>query len=102
MHVSDVATEYANRMSEILDNPVDEHKNSLVSNLLHEKTGERKTIQKKAFEMYYLPNVDFAIARAKKFATKDQLVEKVGSNLWELFDLLRGSDGCTGNDDLHH
>ena len=45
--------------------------------------------QVKTFEKYYLPNVDLAIARAKGFASGDELLDKIGSNLGELIELLR-------------
>lgn len=89
LHVSDVATEYAEQLDDILENAVDEKGNSFVSNLLYEKTGQRKAIQIKTFEMHYLPNTDLAIQRAKGFASSDDLLEKIGSNLGELFALLR-------------
>ena len=89
LHVSDVATEYKDQLNNILKNELDKNKNSFVSNLLHGKTGQRKTIQDTAFKKYYLPNVDLAIERAKGFASGDELLNKIGSNLGELFDLLR-------------
>ena len=89
LHVSDVKSEYAETLDKILDNEVDDKDNSVVSNLLHEKTGQRKCIQQKTFERFYLPNIDVAIERAKCFAPCDELLEKIGSNLGELFDLLR-------------
>ncbi len=89
LHVSDVASEYSESLEDILRNELDEKKNSFVSNLLYEKTGQRKAIQAKTFEKFYLPNIDLAIERAKGFATSDQLLEKIGSNLWELIELLR-------------
>lgn len=89
LHISDVATEYADQLDDFLDNIVDAQKNSFVSNLLCKKTGNRKNIQQKVFEQYYLPNVDVAIDRAKRFASKDELMDKIGSNIGELFELLR-------------
>ena len=89
LHVSDVASEYAEFLEDILRNETDEKKNTFVSNLLYEKTGERKAIQAKVFEKYYLPNVVLAIERARGFAPSDQLLEKIGSNLGELIELLR-------------
>ncbi len=89
LHVSNVKSEYAETLDKILDNEVDDKDNSFVSNLLHEKTGQRKCIQQKTFERFYLPNIDVAIERAKCFAPCDELLEKIGSNLGELFDLLR-------------
>ena len=76
-------------LEDILRNETDEKKNTFVSNLLYEKTGERKAIQAKTFEKHYLPNVDLAIERARGFAQSDQLLEKIGSNLGELIELLR-------------
>ena len=89
LHVSDVASEYSESLEDILRNKLDEKKNSFVSNLLYEKTGQRKAIQVKTFEKFYLPNIDLAIERAKGFAPSNQLLEKIGSNLWELIELLR-------------
>lgn len=89
LHVSDVASEYAELLEDILRNETDEKKNTFVSNLLYEKTGERKAIQAKTFEKYYLPNIDLAIERARGFAPSDQLLENIGSNLGELIELLR-------------
>lgn len=89
LHAADVSTKYSGQLDEILNNKVDEHGNTYVSNLLHELTGQRKAIQVKTFEKYYLPNVDLAIARAKGFASGDELLDKIGSNLGELIELLR-------------
>jgi hypothetical protein len=60
-----------------------------VSNLLYDKTKQRKAISLKTFQNYYLPNINLAIERARAFAPSSDLVNKLGSNLWELFDLLR-------------
>ncbi len=89
LHVSDVKTEFAEQLDEILDNKTDEKGNTFVSNLLCAKTGERKSIKDKTFRNYYLPNVDLAIERAKGFASREELLDKIGSNLGELFALLR-------------
>lgn len=92
LHVSDVITEYADSLDAILANELDEQGNTHVSNLLYAKTNQRKSMQVKIFEKYYLPNTDTAIARAKALARPDDLIKKLGSNLWELFDLLRSVD----------
>ena len=89
LHVSDVASEYSESLEDILRNELDEKKNSFVSNLLYAKTGQRKAIQAKTFEKFYLPNIDLAIERAKGFAPSDQLLDNLGTNLWELIELLR-------------
>lgn len=89
LHVSDVKTEFSEQLGEILDNQVDEKDNSFVSNLLHAKTGQRKNIQAKTFEKHYLPNIDLAIERAKDFAPSGELLDQLGTNLGDLFTLLR-------------
>ena len=89
LHVSGVANEYSECLNKILDNETDEKGNTFVSNLLFEKTGQRKAIQAKIFEQYYLPNIDLAIERAKTFGKKDQLLDSVGTNIPELFEHLR-------------
>ena len=89
LHISDVKTEFAEQLNDILENKVDTQGNSFVSNLLYDKTGHRKSIQCKTFETYYLPNIDAAIERAKFFASEEELVDKIGSNLDQLFTLLR-------------
>lgn len=71
LHVSDVVSEYSEVLDDILENKLDEKGNSFVGNLLYEKTGQRKAIQLKTFEKYYLPNIDLAIERAKGFAPGD-------------------------------
>ena len=87
LHVSDVKDEYAGELEKMLDGKdksVDEH--------LHEKTGmgKKKTIQRKVFEQYFLPNIDVAIRRANEFCTsRNDLLTRLGSNLGELFTLLR-------------
>lgn len=89
LHVSDVAKEYKEQLDDILANKLDAQGNSYVNNLLYSKTNQRKAIPLKTFEMYYLPNIDLAIERARAFAPSSDLINRLGSNLWELFDLLR-------------
>lgn len=89
LHVSDVAKEYKEQLDDILENRLDAQGNSYVSNLLHEKTKQRKSLQLKTFKEHYLPNIDLAIERARTFASSSDLIYQIGSNLFELFDLLR-------------
>ena len=85
LHVSDVATEYADELSKMLD-PSDKS----VNIHLLEKTGTNKKIHQKTFEQYFLPNIDNAIERASSFCTqRDDLLNQLGSNLGELFSILR-------------
>lgn len=92
LHVSDVKIEYADSLDAILANDLDLQGNTHVSNLLYEKTNQRKSMQAKTFEKYYLPNIDKAITRARELAKPDNLIKELGSNIWELFDLLRSVD----------
>lgn len=89
LHVSDVAKEYEEQLEDIQANRVDDSGNTFVSNLLYDKTKQRKAIPLKAFKQFYLPNIDLAIERASTFAPSCDLVNKLGSNLGELFELLR-------------
>lgn len=62
---------HTSTLEDILRNETDERKNTFVSNLLYEKTEERKAIQADTFEEYYFSNVDLAIKRASGFAPSD-------------------------------
>lgn len=90
LHVSDVSEEYKHDMNNLLENPIDKKGHTYVGNLLYEKTNIRKGIQLKAFEKYFLPNIENAIENAAKICTeRNNLLDRVGSNLGELFVLLR-------------
>lgn len=89
LHVSDVSAEYADHLEEIKENNVDTGKRSYVAKLLHGKAGHKKHIGTKTFTDHYLPNIDLAIERAKGFAKEEDLIDEIGSNLGDLFGLLR-------------
>lgn len=90
LHVSDISEEYKHDMNNLLENPIDKQGHTYVGNLLYEKTNIRKSIQLKAFEKYFLPNIENAIENAAKICTeRNNLLDRVGSNLGELFALLR-------------
>lgn len=89
LHVSDVSTEYADHLEEIKENRIGAGKRPYVAELLHNKTGQKKNIKVKTFTEHYLPNVDLAIERAESFAKEENLIDEIGSNLGELFGLLR-------------
>ena len=91
LHVADVAKEYAGCLKEILANKLDGKGNSFVSNLLYERTGQRKSIQEKNFIVNYLPHIDTAIARSKAFADFDSLLNELGTNVGDLFKILRAT-----------
>lgn len=85
LHVADVKSEYPDELEKMLDfndETVDKH--------LLEKTGGGKKIQRKAFDTYFLPNIDTAIERANGLCTsRNELLDQLGSTLGELFELLR-------------
>lgn len=85
LHVADVKSEYPDELEKMLDfndETVDKH--------LLEKTGSGKRIQRKTFDTYFLPNIDTAIERANGLcSSRDELLNQLGSNLGELFGLLR-------------
>lgn len=89
LHVSDVVKEYEEYHDRFLANEKDARGNTFVSNLLYDKTHQRKALPLKAFVEFYLPNIDLAIARAKDFASDGELIDKIGTNLGDLFDLMR-------------
>lgn len=85
LHVADVKSEYADELEKMLDfndETVDKH--------LLEKTGSGKRLQRKTFDTYFLPNIDMAIERADGLcSSRNKLLNQLGSNLGELFGLLR-------------
>jgi len=90
LHVCDVENEYAGRYEEILKNEKKSPKHTFVSKELSERAGHAKKIGEKKFIECYLPNIDVAIERAQKFEqTEEGLLQKVGTNLPKLFQILR-------------
>lgn len=85
LHVADVKAEYPDELEKMLD-----YTDKSIENHLREKTGNVKKLQKKVFDNHFLPNIDTAIERANGFCTsREGLIERLGSNLSELFSLLR-------------
>lgn len=85
LHVADVKSEYPDELEKMLD-----YKDKTVDDHLREKTGEVKRLQRKTFDAYFLPNIDTAIKRANELSVnRDELLTQLGSNLGEIFTLLR-------------
>lgn len=85
LHVADVKTEYPDDLEKMLD-----YKDETVDDHLREKTGGGKRLQRKTFDTYFLPNIDTAIKRANGLCnSRNELLNQLGSNLGELFKLLR-------------
>ncbi|MCM1149757.1 MAG: RloB family protein [Butyricicoccus sp.] len=90
LHVCDVENEYEGRYEEILKNEKKSSKHTFMSKELSERAGHSKRISEKKFTECYLPNVNTAIERSKKFEQTDEgLLQNVGTNLPTLFQILR-------------
>lgn len=104
LHLTDVCNEYENEMDKILDNPVESVQHTYTSKQVSEKAHHAKAIREATFVKYYLPNIDFAINQVRSNFTMDldELVGndnsvgerkgKLGTNIPELFDLLRNDE----------
>ena len=103
MHLVDINEAYAGKMDKFVVNENVTDKHTFTSKEVSEIAKHSKTIGEKKFLEYYLPKVDFAIKQAEKNFTMDvdeligndssQLAKmgKLGTNIPELFDLLRKS-----------
>lgn len=90
LHVSDVWEEYKDRLDEMLINKKISNRHTFVSFELSKRTRHTKHIPENKFVNYYLPNIDLAISRLKEVKkSEDYLINCIGSNLPELFTLLR-------------
>lgn len=101
MHLVDVCVEYKDNMQEFRDNIKKSQKHTFTSLQVSNYAGHSKGISESTFKKFYLQKVDFAIRQIKEsFSTdigeligtdesEDARKGKLGSNLPELFDLLR-------------
>ena len=101
MHLVDVCTEYKDKIQEFRDNIKKSQKHTFTSREVSNRAGHSKGISEHIFKKFYLSKVDFAIRQTKEsFSTDigeligtdesdDTRKGKLGSNLPELFDLLR-------------
>lgn len=91
LHLSDVEQDYRGKETQLLENrrgPVG--KRTYVGGEVHRLAQHDKHISERTFAEHYLPNVDAALARSASFATeREELLTKLGSNLAELFAVLR-------------
>lgn len=90
LHVCDVSIEYRDKLEDIFKNEKCSAQHTYVSLELSKRVRHNKKISEKKFVKYYLPNVDEAIAHAQNFEqTEDGLLKNIGTNLPELFRILR-------------
>lgn len=88
LHLSDVKEEYADKLLEIKENKKVSDKHTFVSREVSIKVHHgKKGIN---FRKNYMPHIDTAIERAKKFASDEQeLLDNIGCNIWKLLESMR-------------
>ena len=92
LHVCDVKQVYYNHLEDIRLNKKVSNKHTYVSKELSMLAGHNKGIDDEVFKRNYLSNVDLAIERARRFETDAfNLLYSIGSNIQDLFDILRAS-----------
>lgn len=101
LHLTDLSRKSIEELDKILINDYVSNKHTYTSNLVSNIAGHSKNITEKIFQKFYLPKIDYAIKQAKeKYACSvDDLIGneesdnasmgKLGTNIPELFDLLR-------------
>lgn len=101
MHLVDIRSEYADELQEFRNNAKKSKKHTFTSYEVSKRAQHSKRIKEDTFKKYYFSKVDFAISQAKEhFSTSvneligtddsdDTKKGKLGSNLPDLFDLLR-------------
>lgn len=101
MHLVEICSEYKNDLNEFRNNTKISNRHTFTSYEVSKLAHHSKEIKENTFKRYYLSKVDFAIGQAKeRFSTDiDELIGtdesddtkkgKLGSNLSDLFDLLR-------------
>ena len=101
LHLVDVKKQYKGDMQKFRDNEKKTNKHTFTSLQVSEHAGHSKKISEKIFRQYYLNHIDYAISQAgKSFSTdvekligtdktEDSQKGKLGTNLPELFKLLR-------------
>lgn len=101
LHLVDVKKQYKGDMQKFRDNEKKTNKHTFTSLQVSEHAGHSKKISEKFFRQYYLNHIDYAISQTKKSfstdveeligtdETEDSKKGKLGSNLPELFKLLR-------------
>lgn len=88
LHLSDVKSEYSNRMLEIKENKKISDKHTFVSKEVSDKAHHGKSGIN--FKRNYMPYIDIAISRAKEFASgEDELVDNIGCNVWKLIEAMK-------------
>lgn len=88
LHLSDVKTEYADKLTEIKANKKVSNKHTFVSNEVSKKAHHCKSNLR--FKDIYLPNIPKAIERAKQFKSDEyDLIDHIGCNVWKLIEAMK-------------
>lgn len=88
LHLSDVKTEYSEDLAKIKENAKVSGNHTFVSKEVSNKANHGKN--KIHFEKNYLPHVDVAINRAKKFASDEsELIHNIGCNIWKMLESMK-------------
>ena len=90
LHLCDVHVEYADQLDKFLENEKLSNKHTFVSREVNNRAGHSKSISESIFLDKYLNSIDDAISRASNFEQdKIKLLDNIGTNIPELFELLR-------------
>jgi hypothetical protein len=90
LHLCDVRSEYGNELDQLLLNRKVSNKHTYVSLEVNKKARHSKSIPEGIFIAKYLNSIDDAIRRASLFEQdKMKLLDNLGTNIPELFELLR-------------
>lgn len=90
LHLCDVHVEYADKFDKLLRNEKISNKHTYVSFEVSKKADHSKSISEDIFKDKYLSSIDNAIIRSRFFEKdKMKLLDSLGSNIPELFELLR-------------
>lgn len=110
LHLMDISSLSDDELELIKVNDTVSEKHTYTSKMVSDIAGHSKSISDKVFQEHYLSNVDFAIDQAKLISGNiDELIGtnennvsrmgKIGTNLHELFELLR-TDELTNDGEL--
>lgn len=101
LHLADIKKDYPDRLEDFQKNPKTSNKHTMVSYEVSKIAGHSKKLSETRFKTFYLPKIDYAIKQVNEaFCTNiEQLIGseedsdseygQLGSNLPELFELLR-------------
>lgn len=88
LHLSDVKTEYAEKLDKIKENETLSDAHTYVSKEVSSKAHHGKSGI--GFRKNYMPYVDTAISRAKEFVSEEvELINNIGCNVWKLLENMK-------------